>query len=138
MKTLKNPLLFALPKAVNSATGQPLQFNKGIFIMKLIPLTQGKFALVDDDDFEYLNQFKWLAHLFGKNYYADSGSKGLMHRFIMKAEKADIIDHKDRNSLNNQKTNLRKCTRSQNNANRKSAGINKYLGVTIQNNKFRA
>ena len=88
--------------------------------MKEIQLTQGKVALVDDEDFEYLKQFKW--HVINNNgkfyvrkqFLLSNGkvSKVLMHRFIMKPNKDMVIDHLDGNPLNNQKTNLRICTQS--------------------------
>ena len=89
---------------------------------KEIKLTQGKVAIVDDADFEYLNQFKWYAN----NNYAvrcftvskNKVNRILMHREIMKISKGLIIDHIDRNGLNNQKNNLRICTNSQNLMNR--------------------
>lgn len=107
--------------------------------MKLIPLTKGKFAQVDDEDYEYLSRFKW--------HYKDS-KKGLgyasrgalktepkipsiisMHRQIMGAKSGEFIDHKDNNRLNNQKNNLRKCTIEQNAHNRLPVKGAKYNGV---------
>lgn len=105
--------------------------------MKKIPLTQGKFALVDDEDFEYLNQWKWFAHKRGSGYYATRKEKNKqisMHRQIMSVNDISVlIDHRDRNSLNNQRNNLRTASRSQNNANtisRKNS-YSKYLGVSL-------
>lgn len=115
--------------------------------MKEIKLTKGKVALVDDEDFEYLNQWKWQAQKSNKTYYAKRGigiSKTnpkhysvKMHRQIMgvKSYKEDArqVDHKDWNGLNNQKENLRVCTPSQNAYNRRSSkGDSKYKGVLKQ------
>lgn len=108
--------------------------------MKLIPLTQGLFAQVDDDDFDFLNQWKWTANKLGNTYYAVNRSfkdqSILMHRIICGVvEKNVLVDHKDRNGLNNQKDNLRACTHSQNRANRRAYGSSKYLGVYFYEKK---
>lgn len=118
--------------------------------MKEIKLTQGKVALVDDEDFEYLNQFKWCAVISKNTFYAiRSGSKKRgeeprtnikMHRAILKlTNPKNICDHKDNNGLNNQKSNLRIATPLQNQMNstpRKNA-ISKYKGVTFKKSKNR-
>lgn len=113
-----------------------LSFN----IMKEIKLTQGKVALVDDEDYERLNKLTWCAAKRDGTYYAYTtnlrgkrGSVIAMHRLIMNTPKGLIIDHIDHNGLNNQKSNLRNCTASQNNANRtsKKQGTSKYLGVSF-------
>jgi hypothetical protein len=110
--------------------------------MKLIPLSQGQFAQVDDEDFEYLNQFKWYASKRGSTYYAIrtlNNTKASMHRVIMNASNPKIlIDHKDHSGLNNQKTNLRESTTAQNSKNRIGSGNSKYLGVHLEkdSNKF--
>jgi hypothetical protein len=112
--------------------------------MKKIPLTQGMFAMVDDEDFEFLNQWKWSVHK-GKNnsFYAKRNSNStdgllkrkniLMHREIMKITDPNIIiDHEDHNGLNCQKSNMRSCNHSENNKNRSSHGASKFLGVSWQ------
>ncbi len=90
--------------------------------MKHIPLTQGKFALVDDSDFEWLNQWSWCTRKKKENcFYAgrnDWLNKRnhilLMERQIMKPAKGMEVDHKNGNSLDNRRHNLRICTRRQN------------------------
>ena len=88
--------------------------------MKQIPLTQGMFALVDDEDFEYLNQWKWCVEKQRNKYYAarrgESGQHLYMHRVIL-SDKTQI-DHEDGNGLNNQKYNLREATYKENGSNR--------------------
>lgn len=100
--------------------------------MKEIKLTQGKVTLVDDEDYEELNAFKWCARKDTKNgsYYAERAlvlelhpkfkTKCIkMHRCIMEEENPKIhIDHKDGNTLNNTRQNLRVATPTQNGANR--------------------
>jgi hypothetical protein len=90
--------------------------------MKEIRLTQEKVTLVDDEDYEYLNQFKWYAHLNpdGKFYAMrmkpeiKGTRRGVinMHRVIMKCDNGVCVDHINRNSLDNQKCNLRICNKS--------------------------
>jgi hypothetical protein len=117
--------------------GKPFACGDFIFTnMKLIPLSQGKFAMVDDEDYEYLSQFKWNAHKNGKTYYAERyntvNGKQLysrMHREVMNTPKGMEVDHRDHNGLNCQKHNLRNCTHKQNMSNQRSRGYSKYRGV---------
>lgn len=106
---------------------------------KNIELTQGKVATVDEQDFEHLSQWKWSAVKKGKKYYAvrQEGARGnqkniYMHRQIMNAGAAELVDHADRDTLNNTRSNLRFCNWQQNAANSTSPG-NKcgYRGVSI-------
>lgn len=103
--------------------------------MKLIPLSKGQFAQVDDEDYEYLMQWKWgLCGWYAvKNIKTQEGKKQIaMHRELLGiTDPSHLVDHKDRNPLNNQKSNLRRCTYSGNACNRKALGASKYLGVSI-------
>ncbi len=85
--------------------------------MKEIPLTQGKVAIVDDEDYEWLNQWKWTAQEHKgdeKGWYAVRNvqrngkiSRIMMHRFIMKVNSRDIlVYHKNEDSLCNTRSNL--------------------------------
>lgn len=106
--------------------------NKGLYV-----------ALVDDDDFEYLNQFRWCVNYSKNKAYAyRSISKMIcekMHNVIMGRKWVDHIDH---NGLNNQKSNLRLCTNQQNQMNqrphRNSFSSLKGVDWCKANNKWRA
>lgn len=106
--------------------------------MKTIELTQGKVALVDDDDFEYLNQYKWYAVKKPNTYYATRKEKNKeirMHREILKIKNPKKpIDHKDHNGLNNCRNNIRACNTFENTRNKQSAknSTSKYLGVSLR------
>ena len=112
--------------------------------MKLIKLTQGQFTQVDDDMFEYLNQWKWYALKYKDTYYARRDTKNKtkrivtrMHRIIMNTPAEMDTDHKDHNGLNNQRNNLRICTSSQNGMNHQFIiGASKYIGVTFTRGKY--
>lgn len=105
---------------------------------KLIKLTQGKFATVDEEDFESLNQKKWCASVNrkGGDYAAlcyENGKMIRMHRKILGVTDSKImVDHIDHDTLNNQRYNLRLATITQNNFNRKSLpnSTSKYRGVS--------
>jgi len=111
--------------------------------MKEIELTHGggKVALVDDEDYEYLNHWRW--YLTKDGYAARSGVTNgrrfgcRMHRVILGLTDPLILtDHKDRDRLNNQKSNLRTCTNIQNKWNVTARGRSKYLGVMYQKRHF--
>lgn len=89
--------------------------------MKEIPLTQGKVALVDDADYEFLNRWKWCASKGVSTYYArrkvkHNGKKTTiaMHQVILEILKDMEIDHINHNGLDNRRSNLRVCTHAQN------------------------
>lgn len=96
---------------------------------KLIPLTKGKFAKVDNEDFEKLKNINWVYN----NKYARNIKSGYMHRFIMNTPINMDTDHINHDTLDNRKYNLRICSRSKNNMNTISVDVNKksiYKGVT--------
>lgn len=104
--------------------------------MKLIPLTQGFYAQVDDADFDWLSQYKWYASPRKNTCYVARKVKRVqtfMHRIIM-GQPLDgmTIDHKDRNGLNCQRNNLRFATFSQNMMNSKGWGKSPYAGVNFK------
>jgi hypothetical protein len=108
--------------------------------MKEIPLTQGKVALVDDEDYDRLVAMgKWYAMYTKHKWYAmktiqrnGKGYKLLLHRFIMDVVDPKIlVDHKNGNGLDNTRQNLRICSSAQNQINRIVSRNNKvgYKGV---------
>ena len=115
--------------------------SAGYFIgdkMKRIPLTQGKYAIVDNENYEWLNQWKWCAHKNGNNYYAvrsssrKTGKKSIkMHRLILGLQPNDgkITDHHNTNALDNRRLNLRICTSSDNARNQKPRKGKRYKGI---------
>ena len=100
--------------------------------MKKIKLSQGKFALVDDEDFENLNKYKWFANFRHTSYYAGRHPKGnnrkliIMHRDILNPPAHLLVDHIDGNGLNNQKSNLRIVTCRVNLQNRHHKKTSRY------------
>lgn len=99
--------------------------------------TKNHIILVDDEDFDELNKYRWIVnkgsgypqHQFWKN---NKPNPIHMHRFILKKfGKGFVVDHIDRNPLNNQKSNLRICTQSENifNSPKKKNNKSGYVGV---------
>lgn len=100
--------------------------------MMEIPLTQGKITLIDDEDWPLMSQHTWCAHQNTPGHWvAESGGSLLLHRLIAGAKKGEMVDHWDGNSLNNQRSNLRVCTNSQNQQNSRSrGGSSRFKGVS--------
>lgn len=107
-------------------------------MVREIGLTQGKVAIVDDEDYKWLNQYRWYAshEKRSKNrdlFYAYSKFKGEssvpMHREILGVKKGQIVDHIDGDGLNNQKHNLRLVSQRQNCQNKHIKKSSKYPGV---------
>ena len=129
--------------------------------MKQILLTRGQVALVDDLDYDKLSKYKWHAQRndSGGGYYArrsvsfeglydtDPSRLGKKRRLFVSmarqicglcSEDPCVPDHKNRDSLDNQRHNLRVCTKQQNSQNqtRRTGGVSKYRGVTRHVSKW--
>ncbi len=115
--------------------------------MKHIPLNHGMFAIVDNDDFNYLSKFTWYAkkrirkngspcYYAARTHYINGVCKTVrMHRIILKAEGTDEVDHRDGDGLNNQKSNLRLCSHTQNaQAMHVTGGKSRFKGVSFKKN----
>ena len=90
------------------------------------------YTLVDDDDFEYLNQWKWCVLKAPKTFYVVRSDPLIyMHREVVHAPKGKVTDHINHDGLDNRKENLRICSIQQNNMNTSSRkGTSKYKGVS--------
>lgn len=105
--------------------------------MKEVPLTQGQVALVDDSDFNCVNALKWHALRYPNGYRAVRTVQNnlkrraiYLHNFITGFRRTD---HRDGNSLNNQKENLRAATHSQNQRafrTKKKGSSSRFRGVS--------
>ncbi len=99
--------------------------------MKLIQLSQGQFAQVDDEDYNFIRRWKWYFHSTGYARRGSGNKKIYMHRVINETPDGFDTDHIDGNTLNNQRCNLRTASRSDNMKNqRKWRGKSKYKGVS--------
>lgn len=104
--------------------------------MKEIKLTKGKVTIVDDEDYEELNKYKWLYNSSGyaaRNSYKNEKPTMIhMHRVINNTPVGLETDHIDCDKLNNQKANLRTVTKQQNQFNQRShkGSSSKYKGVS--------
>ncbi len=104
---------------------------------KQIPLTQGKFAIVDNDVYKWASKHKWYAVRRPNTFYVSRAATKLrktlhLHREIMKAPDGVMVDHINGNGLDNRRSNLRLCTQAENLRNQ---GMNKnntsgYKGVS--------
>jgi hypothetical protein len=109
--------------------------------MREITLTKGKFAIVDDIDYEWAMQWKWQSHSAGYAVRFESQPRNhrpafLMHREIAKRMGLDVsrdVDHKNRLRYDNQRANLRAATRALNVANteRKRNSATGFIGVSF-------
>jgi hypothetical protein len=124
--------------------------------MREIPLTHGLVALVDDEDYEWLSQFKWYAvrtDYISQRYYGmayipvrlrkTNKKITYMHRVVLNPPKDKQIDHINGNGLDNRKENLRIVTNRENQQNLRDSPIRKYTskypGVSKQKSgKFRS
>lgn len=118
-----------------------------------VPLSRGKFAVVDEEDFERVSEYQWHAQwsphaktFYGKTAYRDKYRTLIvlhLHRFVLgTTNDLVLVDHRDHDGLNCRKLNLRECDKSQNAANgrMRSTNTSGYKGVSFypQSGKWRA
>lgn len=88
--------------------------------MRLLPISQGKYTIVDDEDYVLAKSIPWYARKSGDNWYAYNPNQKIknfrhLHRFLAKPTEEQSIDHDNGNGLDNRrKLNLRKCSHSEN------------------------
>lgn len=99
--------------------------------VRRIALANGRFAIVDAADYEWLSQYKWF--LVGNGYAArrEKGKTILMHREIMQAPEGMVVDHIDGNPMNSRRANLRTCTSAENmhNTAKRTGATSRFKGV---------
>ncbi len=114
---------------------EPVHFECGV---SAIPLTQGRYALIDTADWPIVAGRNWFFDARAKRGtgYVRSGTKTYLHREILGLSglREPDVDHINTDGLDNRRANLRTCTRSQNMANRRNLGApgtsSRYLGVS--------
>lgn len=117
--------------------------------MRAIPLTKGKYALVSDEDYERVSQFKWTAlhSSDGHIWYAyrqptvNGKRKNVyLHRFVLNEPDGHLVDHINGDGLDCRRENLRLATEQQNrwNRSRRIQWKSRYVGVVRDHNRFQA
>lgn len=116
--------------------------------MKHLILTNGNHAIIDDEDYDRLVGFTWTQHPNGTidtsilkpnrlSYQSNRHTYPSLASMVMQRPGVKF-DHKDRNKLNNQKSNLREATVSQNNMNRPGwSSCSKFKGVDFMKRKHK-
>jgi hypothetical protein len=120
--------------------------------MKEISITGGYTAFVDDQDFHEASKHTWHIQKEKHTMYAytniqipgkrrANGKQAFrrvsLHRLLVGANRGEIWDHRNRNGLDCQRSNLRKCTQSENNANKITWGVSRFKGVYPSRSRYR-
>jgi len=107
--------------------------------MKEIKSNKGVIIKVDDVDFEWLNQYSWHITRAGYARTKINYKQVTMHALLLPNTNGLLRDHIDRDKLNNQKSNLRLLTNSENCRNRslRNTGTSKYKGVSKHSALFK-
>ena len=111
--------------------------------MRTINLTKGYVAIINSKDFKRVNKYSWWAGTSEGIPYAITridNKLTRMHRFIMNAPQASHVDHKNHDTLDNRRGNLRICSNQQNrfNISKNKSNTSGYKGVSRHGNKWRA
>lgn len=117
------------PRVLRTAPPEPQDSS-----IRHIPLTQGKYTIIDAADYERVAAFNWCVSASGNRVYAQSYMNGktmVLHRFLTNAPAGMVVDHIDHNGLNNRRSNLRICTSQQNLYNSRPHGkTSRFKGVS--------
>jgi len=145
VKILEYNIKIRIPAWLDYFLAMPVLLYRRIrygYPFRRIPLTKGKFAIVDPDDYPWLRSYKWFAQRHSNTFYArrntyvrEKARTGsiAMHRAVKNAPDNLMIDHINYNGLDNRKANLRLATRTQNNRHKirtRNPGTSKYKGVS--------
>lgn len=108
---------------------------------KIIKLTKGYEALVDDEDYDRLNQYHYAAEVKKRTGLVYASRAIVTYRWymawdVLEPKDGFLIDHVNRATLDNKRSNLRYATRSQSNANTKTYAASGYRGVYKLNEKL--
>lgn len=98
----------------------------------LMPLTRGKWALIDAADWPLVRPHKWCAQHISGQWYATAwieGKRWLMHRLLLNEPQGLYVDHIDGDGLNNARSNLRPATNAQNQVNRRGPNRGSTTGI---------
>jgi len=143
-KVIKLVLTFTIPSRLQKPILFLLLLHRRIqygYAFRKIPLTKGKFAIVDPEDYQRLRKYKWYARKSPHTFYAvrsiTNGKKRprknmYMHHLVIDIPEGLYADHINHNGLDNRKANLRLATRTQNIWHRrkfKSPSRSKFIGV---------
>jgi hypothetical protein len=137
-----------IPEWIDSICVTPVllyrKLKYGHFFRK-IPLGEGRFTIVEPCDFYRLNNFHWTITGDGEHIYAirnviKSGAKTTamrLHREIMNSPKGLLVDHRNNDTLDNRRANLRVATHSQNNFNcrKRKNTSSRFIGVSFDKHK---
>lgn len=122
--------------ALAGLRGQRRSYLRSVSMPREIPLSQGRVAIVDDDDFERVSQHKWTVMKTKRRFYAfrqiwARHKNELMHRFILLAPAGVQVDHINGDGLDNRRSNLRLCSNAENSRNqlKRRGTSSQYKGV---------
>lgn len=109
--------------------------------VRRVPLSNGEFAYVDVEDLKKVSVYSWSRAVRGGAIaYSGGGRENAkmvyMHRLVMEAPEGLLVDHKNRNTLDNRKLNLRFATKKQNAANMDRGRV--FKGVTGHDGAWQA
>ncbi len=110
---------------------RPLSQHSALPHVMCVPLADGPYALIDDDDAIEVSRHSWRSHKGRNTMYAINGSGQSLHRLVMRNTLCDgfLVDHVNGDGLDCRKGNLRTATKQQNQANRKGAQSNSSSGI---------